>query len=245
MQAVQIAPSSVKAHYRLAQAHFHLEEYQLCQDACKAALQIKPEVTQLQQLLQMAESMMRGCFMTKRISEVDQAVIVAHQASIQQVGQQLMDFANQVAADPSRRAMACCRLLIQAPLLMHVLVWLMLALMTVIYLQEEECQGQQQLQSHVAQNKVSASAGRRQADARQTEDFLHWQNQDHKCHTNCHHNNVYVQDVSADESYQLLDLEVGATMTDIRSVDAALQYSLRRCYQLVLLFAYQLSCRQI
>ena len=129
IQAVQLAPSNVKAQYRLAQAYLHLEQYQQCQDACKAALQTKSGVTQLQRLSQLAESMMRGCFIKGREVEVNSAVTTAHQAGIQQVGQQTVIFTDYKVADPSKQARLFTDLF-QVLLLTQAPVWLLIALMT-------------------------------------------------------------------------------------------------------------------
>ena len=85
MQAAQMCPQHVKAQYREAQACMHLQQYQQCLDTCKAALKLKPSSKQLQQLAHLAEKTMRVKFMVDREPEVDEALIAACQAALQQV----------------------------------------------------------------------------------------------------------------------------------------------------------------
>lgn len=85
MQALQFEPENITAHYRLAQACFHIGQYKQCLDACQAALEIKPGAKQPRQLHQMAADFIRSDFMTRRNPEIDQALAAANQAARQQV----------------------------------------------------------------------------------------------------------------------------------------------------------------
>ena len=85
VQALYLQPDNITAHYRLAQACFHVGQYKQSLDACQAALKIKPGARQPRQLHQLAADVIRSDFVTHRKPEVDQAIAATSQAALQQV----------------------------------------------------------------------------------------------------------------------------------------------------------------
>ena len=85
MQALYLQPDNITAHYRLAQACFHVRQYKQCLNACQAALKIKPGARQPRQLHQLAADLIRSDFLTHRNPEVEQAIAATSQAALQEV----------------------------------------------------------------------------------------------------------------------------------------------------------------